>query len=84
MKNKMLNVIIIILVIISVGLTGYVIYDKILNNQNKESNNTDDNYEKIGKELFEKYGNYVYSSENLNYRKLSNKIKLEMALVKSK
>ena len=34
MKNKMLNVIIIILVIISVGLTGYVIYDKILNNQN--------------------------------------------------
>ena len=57
MKNKMLNVIIIILVIISVGLTGYVIYDKILNNQNKESNNTDDNYEKIGKELFEKYPN---------------------------
>lgn len=83
MKNKMLNVIIIILVIISVGLTGFVIYDKILNNQNKESKNTDDNYEKIGKELFEKYGNYVYSSENLNYWKLSNKIRLEMALIKS-
>lgn len=27
MKNKILNVVIIILVIISVGLTGYVIYD---------------------------------------------------------
>ena len=97
MKNKKNNtgfaVINIILVSLVILLTGYIVYDKVLSNkkddnnsvETKKENKTDSNVDvdKIGKQLFEKYGDYVYSSKNLNYSSLHNEIKLEMALLNS-
>ena len=97
MENKKNNtgfaVINIILVSLVILLTGYIVYDKVLSNkkdennsvETKKENKTDSNVDvdKIGKQLFEKYGNYVYSNENLDYNNLGNSVKLEMALLNS-
>lgn len=86
-KNTGFIVLVTLLVVLVIGLTGYIAYDKISESKknddvvNNGKNNEDT--QKIGKELFEKYGNYVYSSENLNYSNLDNETRLEMALLKS-
>lgn len=86
-KNTGFIVLVTLLVVLVIGLTGYIAYDKISdskkNNDVVDNEKNNEDTQKIGKELFEKYGNYVYSSENLNYSNLDNEIRLEMALLKS-
>ena len=93
-NNTGFAVVVILLVSAVILLTGYIVYDKVLSsksddngtNEIKKEDNKDENkidVNKLGRELFEKYGDYVYSSENLNYDNLDNEIKLEMALLKS-
>lgn len=83
-KNTGFMVLVIVLVLIIIGLTSYIAYNKI--NNSKNDTNTEKNNEELletGKKLFKKYGDYVYSSSNLNYNNLDNSIKLKMALLNS-
>ena len=73
MNNKKLKIIIIVLTILTIGLTGYIIYDKITendlsnvnnNDEQEEQNSTEDNIEK--NEDIELNNN---NKDNLNYDK---------------
>ena len=64
MDNKILKIIIIILIILVVTLSGYIIYDKVLNNKEikeEDNNNNKSITEEKIKEIFE----FVYSYHEL-------------------
>lgn len=97
-KNTGFIVLVIVLVIMVIGLTSYIVYDKVMDSKSDNvtvkinKNDENDNIEKLGKDLFEKFtafkdyepGEFIYSSENLNYITLSNDYKLVMAMLNSK
>ena len=96
-KNTWFIILVIVLVVMVIGLTSYIVYDKVMDskrdnvtvriNKNDENNNT----EKLGKELFDKFtafGDFwsgeIYSNKNLNYNNLDNSTRLIMALENAK
>lgn len=97
-KYTVFIVLVVVLVIMVIGLTSYIVYDKVMDSKSDNVtvtiNKNDENYniEKLGKELFDKFtafkdyepGELIYSSEDLNYITLSNEYKLIMAMLNSK
>ena len=79
-QKKNNNVLLVILIILVLGLGGFILYDRVLNNNEKCDNqdiniNNEENYnETIVKTYFEKYMNYIpFEYDNTyDYNRLKN------------